>query len=67
VVDPIINSPGWNKVTKFCANCGTPVIEPTDTCRQCGFWFEAYEHSVIEDPAKAQQIRNEYHKMKRVK
>jgi hypothetical protein len=55
--DPIINSPGWMKVHKFCGNCGTPITVPTDTCPQCGFWFEAYDNSIIEDETKAQKIR----------
>ena len=65
--DPIIESPGWMKVTKFCSNCGTPVTQPGDTCRECGFWFEAYDNSIIEDKDKARQISNEYHKIKKVK
>jgi len=61
--DPILNSPGWNLVHKFCGNCGSSVTEPGDTCKQCGYWFELYDNSIIEDEEQAKTIREKYKEM----
>jgi len=64
--DPILNSPGWNKVEKFCANCGAPVTDPSDSCKHCGFWFDLHDDSTTYDKQKAEKLREIYKKNKPV-
>ena len=58
--DPTLEYQGRNRTKEYCGNCGTPVTHPEETCPQCGYWFDAYDNSIITDEKKAEELREKW-------